>query len=90
MQRTAAITSSAASGPSRKGTIPRSTTAATMPGCTHHPAGGSPRLALLLLLAATAVAAVGAVRETKYYDALGVAPDADERTIQKAYRRQAL
>jgi hypothetical protein len=41
---------------------------------------------LLVLLAA----AVGAVRETKYYDALGVSPDADDRTIQKAYRRAAL
>lgn len=43
--------------------------------------------ALLLLLAA---AGVGAVRETKYYDFLGISPDADEKTIQKAYRRAAL
>lgn len=42
----------------------------------------------LLLLAAAA--AVAAVRDTKYYDHLGVSPDADERTIQKAYRRAAL
>jgi protein disulfide-isomerase A6 len=41
---------------------------------------------LLLLLAA----AVTAVRETKYYDYLGISPDADDRTIQKAYRRAAL
>ena len=41
---------------------------------------------LLLLLAAGA----GAVRETKYYDSLGISPDADEKTIQKAYRRAAL
>lgn len=41
---------------------------------------------LLLLL----LAAAGAVRDTKYYDALGVSTDADEKTIQKAYRRQAL
>ncbi|GAB4816305.1 hypothetical protein N2152v2_003351 [Parachlorella kessleri] len=34
--------------------------------------------------------AVAAVRDTKYYDILGVAPDADDRQIQKAYRRQAL
>ena len=50
--------------------------------------GGSVRLLLLLL--AAAAGAVGAVRETKYYDALGVGADADDRTIQKAYRRQAL
>lgn len=43
-------------------------------------------LALLLLAAAGAAG----VRETKYYDSLGVAPDADEKTIQKAYRRAAL
>ena len=41
-------------------------------------------LALCLLLG------VQAVRETKFYDALGVAPDADDATIKKAYRRQAL
>lgn len=29
-------------------------------------------------------------RETKYYDLLGVSPDADEATIKKGYRRQAL
>jgi hypothetical protein len=34
--------------------------------------------------------AVSAVRETKFYDVLGVDPGADERTITKAYRRQAL
>ena len=50
--------------------------------------GGGGRLLLLLL--AAAAGAVGAVRETKYYDALGVSADADDRTIQKAYRRQAL
>ena len=41
---------------------------------------------LLLLL----LAAARAVRDTKYYDVLGVAPDADDKTIQKAYRRAAL
>lgn len=30
------------------------------------------------------------VRETKHYDTLGVAPDADEATIKSAYRKQAL
>jgi hypothetical protein len=48
----------------------------------------------LLLLMATCLAAcaaiASAVRETKFYDTLGVAPDADEATIKKAYRRQAL
>lgn len=43
--------------------------------------------ALLVALCPTLSAAV---RDTKYYDVLGVAPDADDRTIQKAYRRQAL
>lgn len=40
------------------------------------------------LLALVAVAK--GVREMKYYDALGIASDADEATIKKAYRRQAL
>jgi DnaJ family protein A protein 2 len=31
-----------------------------------------------------------AVRETKYYDILDVAPDADEATLKKAYKKQAL
>lgn len=53
----------------------------------HRPGGGALLLPLLLLAAA---AAVRAVRDTKYYDHLGVSPDADEKTIQKAYRRQAL
>lgn len=44
--------------------------------------------AVALLLAAAAVA--DAVRDTKFYDVLGVAPDADTATIKKAYRRQAL
>lgn len=52
-------------------------------------AGWAWGLAALLLVAAAGVG-VGAVRDTKYYDHLGVAPDADERTIQKAYRRAAL
>jgi hypothetical protein len=52
----------------------------------------SPLAALLLRAAvlAAVVAAAAGVRETKFYDALGVAPDADEATIKKAYRRQAL
>ena len=45
---------------------------------------------LLLLLAAAAAGPVAAVRDTKYYDALGIGSDADEKTIQKAYRRAAL
>ena len=47
---------------------------------------GRLRAILLLLLL---VLAFG-VRDSKYYDVLGVATDADERTIQKAYRRAAL
>lgn len=43
-------------------------------------------LLLLLLL----LGGVGGVRDTKYYDVLGVATDADEATIKKAYRKQAL
>ncbi|KAL3131807.1 hypothetical protein ABBQ38_007523 [Trebouxia sp. C0009 RCD-2024] len=37
-----------------------------------------------------AVSCVAAVRDSKYYDLLGVAHDADEPTIKKAYRKQAL
>ena len=42
--------------------------------------------ALLILLATLGEA----VRDSKYYDILGVAPDADDRTIKKAYKKQAL
>lgn len=31
-----------------------------------------------------------AVRDTKYYEVLGIDADASEATIKKAYRRQAL
>ncbi len=41
---------------------------------------------LLLCIAGLAQAA----RETGLYDALGISPDADDATIKKAYRRQAL
>ena len=44
------------------------------------------RAAVLLALLAVA----RAVRESKYYDVLGVDPDASEASIKKAYRRQAL
>lgn len=48
----------------------------------------------LLLTALTALALsfalTEAVRDTKYYDTLGISPDADEATVKKAYRRQAL
>jgi hypothetical protein len=43
-------------------------------------------LGLLLLAAPLALA----VRDTKLYDVLGVAADADDRTLKKAYKRQAL
>ena len=46
--------------------------------------------ALGVAAALLACAAAGAARETKFYDALGISPDADEATIKKAYRRQAL
>ena len=47
-------------------------------------------VALLLAAAALTASCVGAVRDTKFYDVLGVAPDADTATIKKAFRRQAL
>jgi curved DNA-binding protein CbpA len=47
-------------------------------------------VASLLVLLLSSWSGVTAVRDTKYYDLLGVAPDADEPTIKKAYRRQAL
>lgn len=40
---------------------------------------------LLLHLACTA-----AVRDSKYYDLLGISSDADEATIKRAYRKQAM
>ena len=46
--------------------------------------------AAALLLCCAALATVHAARETGLYDALGISPDADEATIKKAYRRQAL
>ena len=49
-----------------------------------------PRLAALSLLLFFLVSLAQAVRETAFYDLLGVAPDADDATIKKAYRRQAL
>ena len=50
-----------------------------------------PRLAALSsLLLLFLVSLAQAVRETAFYDLLGVAPDADDATIKKAYRRQAL
>jgi DnaJ-domain-containing protein 1 len=42
--------------------------------------------ALLIVLAILGEA----VRDSKYYDILGVSPDADDRTIKKAYKKQAL
>lgn len=40
----------------------------------------------LLLLSSSCLA----VRETKFYDILGISPDADDRTLKKAYKKQAL
>ena len=42
-------------------------------------------LSLALLLAA-----VAAVRDSKFYKALDVDPEADEATIKKAYHKQAV
>lgn len=42
------------------------------------------------VVACLAAHLAAAVRETKFYDTLGVAPDACDATIKKAYRRQAL
>lgn len=55
---------------------------------SQHRRHNSRSLAVLLLLAVAACAQ--AVRDTKYYDTLGISTDADEATIKKAYRRQAL
>jgi hypothetical protein len=43
-------------------------------------------VAFLLLFSSSCLA----VRETKFYDILGVSPDADDRTLKKAYKKQAL
>ncbi|GBF92518.1 disulfide isomerase [Raphidocelis subcapitata] len=51
------------------------------------------RLATLLLagvLLLVSANAASAARGTRLYDALGIPPDADERVIKKAYKRQAL
>jgi len=50
----------------------------------------SKTLLLLQLFLLFLVSLAQAVRETAFYDLLGVAPDADDATIKKAYRRQAL
>lgn len=47
------------------------------------------RVGLLAFLAVAAHLAEG-VRDSKFYDTLGISTDADEATIKKAYRRQAL
>lgn len=50
---------------------------------------GKALFVILVLLLSQQLVVLG-VRDTKYYDLLGVAPDAEEATIKKAYRRQAL
>lgn len=42
------------------------------------------------LLLAVLLATVAAVRDTKLYKALDVDPEADEATIKRAYRKQAV
>jgi preprotein translocase subunit Sec63 len=44
-------------------------------------------LCAVLLLSS---ACVLAVRDKKFYDILGVSEDADDRTLKKAYKKQAL
>ena len=48
------------------------------------------RLGSLLILTCCLTSAVLAVRDTKFYDVLGIAPDASEAVIKKAYRKQAM
>ena len=47
-------------------------------------------IALGLLLLLSTPQSADAVRSTKLYDVLGVPTDADDRTIKKAYKKQAL
>ena len=44
----------------------------------------------VLILICCLTSAVLAVRDTKFYDVLGIAPDASEAVIKKAYRKQAM
>lgn len=50
----------------------------------------SAAVALLAAAAFVAVVCANRVRDSKFYDVLGVATDADTATIKKAYRRAAL
>lgn len=50
------------------------------------------RLLIVAILSAALLlpAKILAAKETKFYDALGVPPDADDNVIKKAYRKAAL
>ncbi len=48
------------------------------------------KFAFSVLFVVLNLSCVTSVRESKYYDLLGVAHDADEPTIKKAYRKQAM
>ena len=48
------------------------------------------KLAFSVLFVALNLSCDASVRESKYYNLLGVAHDADEPTIKKAYRKQAM
>ena len=51
---------------------------------------GCRRFSLKLLLLLLFVCAGAAVRDTKYYDSLGVTPSATENEIKKAYRKLSM
>lgn len=46
--------------------------------------------ALLLISILLHAPACLCVRDTKFYDILGISSDADDRTLKKAYKKQAL
>ena len=55
------------------------------------PAGSSPpRRYIFACVLLACLSATSCVRDTKFYDLLGISPDADEATIKKAYRKQAM
>ena len=45
---------------------------------------------ITLVVLSCSLSSVAAVADTKFYKLLGVDPGADDRTIKKAYKKQAL